>query len=395
VVCGLNNTVNKNSFNTDKGSGESMSQLFKNRRDQLIQGAIDAGMDMLMVCDPINLLYFTGIKIAPYERFIALLLDVQSGQGWLVLPSLERDAARDSGIFVKFYGDNDDPFLLVSEFLGTCRLPGVEKSSLPISVAEKIITSLNNNNDKSITALADITEMISNLRLLKDDTELKYLSMAAGYSDDILAKISPEIHVGQTEKDITIEIMGAMAAQPNLMIDDFVIQVLVGTGSADPHRYASDRSVKEGDPVTMDFGVCYQHYWSDCTRTFFMGPPKPQFKEIYQIVLEAQEEAIAKVRPGVPMAEIDLAARKVITRAGYGEYFIHRTGHGIGLSIHEPPSLHSQNQTLLAAGMVVTIEPGIYIPGLGGIRIEEDVMVTLDGVEVLTHYPKSYADMVL
>ncbi|MBW2710224.1 MAG: aminopeptidase P family protein [Deltaproteobacteria bacterium] len=372
-----------------------MTQLYKNRRDQLTQRAVAAGMDTLMICAPVNLLYFTGIKMTPYERFIALLMDIRSGQAQLILPSLERDAAKDSGITAKFYGDHDDPFLFVIDFLGTCRLVGVEKSSLPLFTAEKILTGLNHKPGQAITAFADITGMISGIRLLKDDTELKYLCLAAGYSDEILAGVSAKIHVGQTEKSITIEIMRAMAAQPELLINEFVIQVLVGKGSADPHGYASDRTVKEGDPITIDFGVCYQQYWSDCTRTFFMGPPKQQFKEIYQIVLEAQQEAIAKVRPGVPMAEVDLTARKVIGRAGYGEYFIHRIGHGIGLSIHESPSIHSQNLIPLAERMVATIEPGIYLPGLGGIRIEDDVVVTADGVEVMTHHPKSYADMVL
>ncbi len=372
-----------------------MPPLFENRRNCLIERAAAAGIDMLMVCDPVNLLYFTGIKITPYERFIALLLDVRSGQAQLVLPSLERDAARDSRLRVEFYGDHDDPFLPVVEFLGPCRLPGVEKRSLSLAVAEKIITGLNRKSDSSITVLADITGIISDIRLIKDDTGLQYLRMAARYSDEILAEMSAKIHIGQTEKNITVEIMRAMAAKPKVLIDNFVTQVLAGTGSADPHGYASDRTLQEGDPVTIDFGVCYQYYWSDCARTFFIGPPKRQFKEIYQIVLNAQQEAIGKVRPGVPMAEIDLAARKVIGRAGYGEYFIHRIGHGIGLSIHEGPSMHSQNRTSLAEGMVVTIESGIYLPGLGGIRIEDDVVVTADGVEVLTHYPKSFTDMVL
>ncbi len=372
-----------------------MPQLFENRRNQLIERVTTAGIDMLLVCDPVNLLYFTGVKITPYERFIALLIDVRSGRSLLVLPSLERDTAKDSGIIAEFYGDHDDPFLPVVEFMGACRLPGVEKSSLPLATTEKILTSLNRKSDRSITALADITGIVADLRLLKDDTELKYLRMAARYSDEILAEISAGIQIGQTEKEITVEIMRAMAAKPNVLIDEFVIQVLAEIGSADPHGYAGDRTLKEGDPVTIDFGVCYLHYWSDCTRTFFAGTPKPQFKEIYQIVLDAQQKAIARVRPGVPMAEIDLAAREVIDSAGYGEYFIHRIGHGIGLSIHEAPSMHSQNQTHLTEGMVVTVEPGIYLPRLGGIRIEEDVAVTADGAEVLTCYPKSFTEMVL
>ncbi len=372
-----------------------MPQLFANRRDRLIQQAIAHDIDRLMVCDPVNLLYFTGVKITPYERFIALLLDTRSGLSQLVLPSLERDAARDSGIIVEFYGDQDDPLVAVAAFIGAGRLPGVEKNSLPLAVAEKLMTALDRNSDRSLTAMTDISGIISDIRLIKDHTEISNLRTAARYSDEILAGIAATIHTGQTEKEITVEIMRAMAAQPDLMIDDFVIQVLAGTGSADPHGYAGDRAWQEGDPLTIDFGVCYQHYWSDCTRTFFAGPPKARFKEIYQVVLEAQQEAIAKVQPGVPMSEVDSAARKLIESAGYGDYFIHRIGHGIGLSIHEPPSMHSRNKTPLAEGMVATIEPGIYLPGSGGVRIEEDLAVTADGGEVLTDYPRTFEDMVL
>jgi Xaa-Pro dipeptidase len=372
-----------------------MTTLFKIRRDQLIRDAIAVGIDRLVVCDPVSLLYFTGIKITPYERFIALLLNPGSGRGQLILPSMEKEGVKDSGLDAAFYDDQEDPFLQVFKFLHGCRLPGVEKNFLSLSVAEKIQTGLNQTPNKSPGALADITGLISGIRLVKDDAELKSLSTAAQYSDEILAQISARIHVGQTEKDITMDIMQAMATKPNLSISECVIQVLAGKGSANPHGYAGDRALEQGDPVTIDFGVCFQHYWSDCTRTFFLGPPKPQLEEIYPIVLEAQQEAIATIAPGIPMAQIDLAARKVITRKGYGEYFIHRTGHGIGLSIHEPPSLHNQNQTILTEGMVVTIEPGIYLPGVGGVRIEDDVVVTANGAHVLTHYPKSYADMVL
>ena len=375
------------------------NQQYKNRQDQLIRRARDAGIERLMICEPVNLLYFTGIKITPYERFVAFLLDTGSGRGRLVLPGLERDAAKGSGIPAKFYSDHEDPFLLVMEQVSQCRLTGVEKKSLPLFAAERILAGSTLRPDQKpgpfLSDLADITGMISDIRLCKDETELASLAMAAQYSDEILDEISAKITVGRTEKEITVEIMQAMAKRPGLMIHDFVIQVLVGKGSADPHGYAADRRLKKGDPATIDFGVCYEHYWSDCTRTFFAGPPKPQFKEIYQIVWEAQQAAIDKVGPGVPMAEIDRAARQVIDAAGYGEYFIHRIGHGIGLSIHELPSLHSRNRSLLEKGMVITIEPGIYLPGLGGVRIEEDVVVTAHGAKVLTHYPNSFTDMVL
>jgi len=372
-----------------------MHHSFNKRQDRLIKRASAEGIDILMVCDPVNLLYFTGVKITPYERFIALLMDTRSKKVQFVLPSLERDAAKDSGITVAFYGDQDDPFSPVIEFSDSCGLAGVEKKTLPLATAETIFTAPDHSSGREMAALTDISGMINDMRLIKDDTELEYHRTAARCTDEILIDISTGLYIGGTEKDITFKIMQAMAAKSKVLIHDFVIQVLAGTGSADPHGYAGERILKKGDPVTIDFGVCFNHYWSDICRTFFMGPPEQRLEEIYRIVLEAQLAAIEKVRPGVAMSEIDFTARNVIDKAGYGEYFIHRTGHGIGLSIHEPPSIHSRNNAILSEGMVFTIEPGIYLPGIGGVRIEEDVAVTSGGREVLTHYPKSYTDMVL
>ena len=372
-----------------------MDHLFKNRRDRLIKHATDEYIDILMVCDPFNLLYFTGVKITPYERFIALLIDIRSKKVQFVLPSLERDAAKETRITTEFYGDQDDPFSATIEFFGSYRRAGVEKNSLPLATAETIFIGQDHRSNSGTSALIDIGSMIQDIRLIKDDTELQYLRSATQCSDEILTDISTGLYIGETEKNISLKIMQAMAAKPEVLIHDFVIQVLAGKGTADPHGYAGDRTLKKGDPVTIDFGVCFNHYWSDICRTFFMEPPKYQLKEIYQIVLEAQLAAIEKIQPGVAISEIDLTARRIIDKAGYGEYFIHRTGHGIGLSIHEPPSIHRRNRSILSEGMVFTIEPGIYLPGTGGVRIEEDVVVTAGGSEVLTHCPKSYADMLL
>lgn len=372
-----------------------MYQTFDHRRKRLADRATENGIEKIMICDPVNILYLTGVKITPYERFIALILESETQKSSFILPDLEKGRVKNNAIAEKLYGDHEDPFVLAADLLTGCKVLGAEKSGLTVAAAEKINAALKRKLDIPSYRLTDISELITDLRLCKDPDEVEKLQRAGQFSDQILEEIKENIRIGSTEKQITFDIMQAMAQKPDLMIDTFVIQVLCGNRSANPHGNTSDQRIEKGDPVTIDFGVCYANYWSDCSRTFFVGMPHSKMEEIYQCVLQAQTDAIERVRPGIPLRDVDLAARKVIEDGGYGEFFIHRTGHGIGLSIHEAPSVHRNNTTLLKEGMVFTIEPGIYLPGIGGVRIEDNVVVTREGAKVLIHYPKAIADMVL
>ncbi len=168
----------------------------------------------------------------------------------------------------------------------------------------------------------------------------------------------------------------------------FDTMVLSGPKTASPHGNPGNRKIKKGDFVLFDLGVVYQGYCSDITRTVAFGEPTDAQREIYETVRKAEQAAVDSVRPGVKAMEIDKAARNVIEQAGYGSYFTHRVGHGLGISVHEYPSVTGTNELVLEEGMVFTIEPGIYHPGITGVRIEDDVVVTADGVEVLTKFPK-------
>ena len=198
----------------------------------------------------------------------------------------------------------------------------------------------------------------------------------------------PTLRVGQTEREIAAEIVvqtlraGSDAELP------FTPIVASGPNSALPHASASDRALQPGDLLTLDWGASKAGYFSDLTRTFAVGEVSQELKTLYELVRQANAAAQAATRPGQACAEVDRAARRVIEAGGYGPYFVHRLGHGLGLEAHEDPSMHDHNETSLAPGMTFTVEPGIYVPGLGGVRIEDDVVVTAGGVESLSSYPR-------
>ncbi|MBA4494961.1 M24 family metallopeptidase [Paenactinomyces guangxiensis] len=232
-----------------------------------------------------------------------------------------------------------------------------------------------------------VSDIVEELRMIKDEEELSVIRDAALIADRAFYQIIQEIKPGMKEKDVALRLeilMREMGASSS----SFDIIVASGLRSALPHGTASDKVLEKGDLVTMDFGAYYQGYASDITRTIMLGQPNEKQKEIYDVVLEAQKCCIAQIRPGITGREADGVARDYITKHGYGDSFGHGTGHGLGLEVHEAPRLSIHGNTVLAPGMVVTVEPGIYLPELGGVRIEDDVLITESGCEVLTHANK-------
>lgn len=230
---------------------------------------------------------------------------------------------------------------------------------------------------------------VPGLRLIKDETELAVLREAEALGDAAFAHIIDFIRPGLTETEVAAEIEAFMRRRG---ASDRSFETIVASGprSALPHGVASDRVLQPGDLITLDFGCVYKGYCSDMTRTVALGNVDPKLREIYDIVLRAQEAAVAALRPGITGAAVDAVARQIIADAGYGQYFTHGTGHGVGLEIHEGPRLSATGNVSLEAGMIVTIEPGIYIPGLGGVRIEDMAVITPDGYELLSHSPKQF-----
>ncbi|CAI6055163.1 M24 family metallopeptidase [Cohnella sp. JJ-181] len=230
--------------------------------------------------------------------------------------------------------------------------------------------------------------VLERLRAVKEASELAVIQEAADIADRTFAHILDFIKPGVKESDIALEMefyMRKLGASGT----SFDTIVASGERSAMPHGVASDRAIGAGEFVTLDFGAYYKGYCSDLTRTVVVGPATDRHREIYDIVLEAQLHALERLKPGMSGREADALTRDIITRYGYGDQYGHSTGHGIGLDIHEEPRLsYSAPDTILLPGHVVTVEPGIYVPGFGGVRIEDDVVLTDDGIKILTRSPK-------
>jgi Xaa-Pro aminopeptidase len=235
--------------------------------------------------------------------------------------------------------------------------------------------------------LVPVSGVIEKLRLIKTDAEIKILKVAADIADAAFKHILDFLSPGRTELEVSNELEFFMR-KAGAVSSSFDIIVASGYRSALPHGVASDKVIEKGDFVTLDFGAYYQGYVSDITRTVAVGEPEEKLKEIYAIVLEAQLRGMNGIKPGMTGKEADALTRDYITEKGYGEYFGHSTGHGIGLEVHEGPALSFRSDLVLEPGMLVTVEPGIYIPGFGGVRIEDDTLITKEHNEALTHSTK-------
>jgi Xaa-Pro aminopeptidase len=235
--------------------------------------------------------------------------------------------------------------------------------------------------------LRPVEGLVENLRMYKTPAELALIKEAARLNDLALDKVLPQIIPGALERDIALELEIEMR-RAGADARAFEITVASGERSAMPHGGASGKIIANNELVTVDMGAIYQGYLSDMTRTYAIGDPGKELTKIHQIVSKAHQAALEKLKAGVKAFDVDAAARDIITAAGYGEFFGHSLGHGVGLNIHEAPSVSYRSEDLiLEAGMVVTIEPGIYLPGKGGVRIEDLVLVTSHGFEFLSHAP--------
>ena len=241
---------------------------------------------------------------------------------------------------------------------------------------------------KGAFQLKALSGVVEPLREFKDEAELDNIRRAQQITDETFAHLSGWIRPGLTEKEVAWEIQRFMVAR-GAETTSFPSIVASGPNAALPHAVPTDRKLEEGEPITIDMGTRYQGYCSDMTRTFCLGQPDAKLREVWEVVLRAQLACEAGLRAGIPGSEADALARQTIEQAGYGEYYVHGTGHGVGLEVHEAPRLSRFNADgTLGAGAVVTIEPGIYIPGWGGVRIEDMGIITPNGVEILTQSPR-------
>ncbi len=349
-------------------------------RSKLEQNAIDAAL----VMTPSSVAYFTGFRSDPMERFMALWLTAEGGAVLFVpeLDALKAESARGIDRIVPLPDGRPPLESLRRECSKQPECCGIEKDAVSWTMAEMLLEVWPD------TEFADIGEPIQAMRGRKTRAEADLVKRAAAIGDNALETALGNFRRGMTESELAEEIdrqirLGGGEGSA------FATTVLAGVRSAFPHGETGKHAILEGGFLLVDMGVSYQGYLSDMTRTFIVGQGTPEQERIYQTVKEANRRAIAAVRLGEPLSSVDEAARSWINKAGYGSYFPHRVGHGLGVDIHEPPSIHGWNGQPIVPGMLFTIEPGIYAAGAGGVRIEDDVYVDDQGnVETLTGFQK-------
>jgi Xaa-Pro aminopeptidase len=353
--------------------------------ERMARAAAEAGaqgFSCLVAAPSPDLVYLSGYDPMPLERPTLLVLRPDTEPAMLV-PALELPLARESPVGGRIelvgWSDGDDPYEAASRLM---------PADGRVAVGDRLWAShvLGLQAVYPGSAFAPASAVLGRLRAVKDDDELAALRAAARAADASFDVIVERSFVGRTEVEIAAD-LGRLLVEAGHDRADFTI-VAGGPNAASPHHEPGRRTIGAGDPVVMDFGGVLDGYFSDMTRTVVAEEPPAGFEEIYGVVRDAQREAMAAARPGVAAADVDRAAREVIRLAGYDEWFVHRTGHGIGLEVHEPPYLVRGNDQQLEPGMVFSVEPGIYLHGRFGVRIEDIVRVTADGIESLNRSPR-------
>jgi Xaa-Pro aminopeptidase len=361
------------------------TDVYAQRLKAAAEATAAAGLAGLVITPGYDLRYLLGSRAQTFERLTALVIP-GSGDPTIVVPRMELAALKESavpeiGLSVRDWVDGEDPYQLVADALGGGSGPiaTAVTDSMPALHLLPLAGVLG-----EVPVLA--TDVLRRLRMIKDAAEIDALRKAGAAIDRVHARVPEFLVPGRTEADVAADIARAIVDEGH----SEVAFIIVGSGpnGADPHHECSDRVLQDGDVVVVDIGGPYEPgYNSDSTRTYSIGTPDPEVARRYSVLQEAQRAAVAAVRPGVTAEQVDAAARDVLAAAGLADAFVHRTGHGIGLSVHEEPYIVAGNDIPLQEGMAFSVEPGIYFPGQWGARIEDIVVVTADGVMSVNERP--------
>jgi Xaa-Pro dipeptidase len=322
------------------------------------------------------------------ERPVICILPVQ-GNPVIVLPELELAKIKSASYSIQGYSYGENPETWIQVFKSALQHAKLENGTIGIEPRALRVLELNLLEQAApIAKFTSSNQLFEVLRTVKEEPEIDAMRRAVKIAQDALQSTLPIIKIGVTEREIAAELTVQLLKHGSLPQLPFFPIVSSGPNSANPHASPSDRKLAEGDLLVIDYGANVNGYLSDITRTFAIGRIEPEYQNIADIVLAANQAGRAAAQPGYPIRDVDRVTRKVIEKAGYGEFFIHRTGHGLGLEAHEAPYIRSDNDHLIKKGMSFTIEPGIYLPGRGGVRIEDDVIITDSGCESLTDFPR-------
>lgn len=367
---------------------EQMDSPYPTRQAELVKTFLSNGLDCIALNPGPSLTYLTGLTFHLMERpVVALFLPSQPPV--FVLPKLEMAKLEGLPFEAQSFAFSDDPAEWPSIYAQAFQEVGLDGRKVGVEPTRMRYLELRLMERAAPKAqFFSGAEILSSMRMRKDEQEVSAMRTAAAIAQEALEATLPMIKTGITEREIaselTLQLLRA-GSEPEL---PFFPIVSGGPNSANPHAAPSDRPLQKGDLLVIDWGAAYHGYISDITRTFAIGALEAEFQHIASIVLQANAAGRSAARPTVSAGEVDRAAREVIEKAGYGPYFFHRTGHGIGMEGHEEPYIREGSSLELQPGMAFTVEPGIYLPGRGGVRIEDNVVISPDGAECLTDLPR-------
>ena len=346
---------------------------------KVIEKMKENNISQLIVTSPESIFYLTGKMIHPGERLVALYLEYTGNHKFIVNKLFPIN--EDLGVEIVWYDDIENPIDRLSKIVKSGEVLGVDKN-LP---AHFLIDLMQRN---VIKAFVNSSPIIDTLRMIKDEEEIQIMREASKINDSVMLKLWSNLKEGFSEK-YYVNLLAEIYEEEGASGFSFSPIIATSPNGADPHHGTGKDKIKFGDSVVLDIGGKYKNYCSDMTRTVFIGKePSKEHSEVYNIVKSANEEAISIIKEGVKFSDIDKAARNLITNAGYGEYFTHRTGHSIGIEVHDFGNVSSVNDAEVKAGMIFSVEPGIYLKDNIGVRIEDLVLVTKEGCEILNSVTK-------
>ena len=369
-------------------SAEMIENRYQDRQARLGNALQEAGLQGMVFNASPSLTYLTGLHFHLSERPVVGIFTPENPP-LIILPELEIGKLSDLPFPIQSFAYGELPGTWGDVFYDALQAANLRGKRTGIEQSHMRVLELSylEGSDLAISFLPG-EACIDEIRLRKDSAEIAAMQEAVNIAQDSLQAIRALISPGISEKQLAAELTIQLLKHGSDSQLPFTPLVASGPNSANPHAFPSGRYLEEGDLLIIDWGANVGGYFSDLTRTFAVGEPDAEMKTIAQIVEQANTAAREIAAPGVAAQDVDLAARRVIESAGYGQYFIHRTGHGLGLDVHEGPYIRSGNSDILKPGMTFTIEPGIYLPGRGGVRIEDNVVITDQGLQSLSNFSR-------
>jgi Xaa-Pro dipeptidase len=362
--------------------------MTQTRLDKLNASLRAGGLDSVILNPGPTLSYLTGLNFHLMERPVVLFFAKDQTPA-LVLPELELQKVANLPYKLQVFSYSENPAEWDAAFRKAAQSLNLDGKRIGVELRQlRLLEFRYVKNAAPEADFPDAGDVLAQLRLRKDKTEVEAMRRAVQIAQSALEAMLPLVKVGMTEKELSAELVIQLfkhGSEPEMPFSPIVSS---GPNSANPHASPSERKLQAGDLLVVDWGAAHGGYISDLTRTFAVGEVDAEYAKIHKIVQEANAAGRAASKPGVPCADVDKAARDVIEKSGYGKYFTHRTGHGIGMEGHEDPYMRGDNMQLLEPGMAFTVEPGIYLAGRNGVRIEDNVVITESGADVLSDMPR-------